>query len=192
MKTLITMLAAALLGMGGWLMYEIGLHAAPTPSPLRVAAPTPLPPPAAPHVSMRAQIRQAIETDVAPLHSEGDVDRYLGDLEARARRNGRVTALELEPGIRAIQRLADELGHERADEKLAAFAQKMTRLAAEVDGRERPAPPPDLDDLARRIERASGAERDTLVRRYQEATHTLPADEKLRELERLGRLIAAR
>jgi hypothetical protein len=148
--------------------------------------PLPVPP------DVRAQIRQAVETEVAPLKGAGEVERYLGDLEARARRNRRVTALEVEPGVEAIQRLAGEIGPERTQEKLATFTQTMARLSAELDGRDRPAPPTDFNDLARRIEAARGDERNALIRRYDEATRGLPPEEQQREIERLNRLAAAR
>jgi hypothetical protein len=200
MKIWIVVLSLIAAGLAGGLVYQLAHERRLGPSPVvaatppvesaaAAAAPAIAAAPGQPDV--RAQIRQAVETDVTPLKSESDLDRYLASLEARARRNHKVTALEVEPGIRAIRNLADQIGPDRMQEKRAAFTQKMARLSAEFDGRDHPQPPTDFDALAHRIEHSSGAERDALLRRFDQAAQELSPDERIREHDRLNRLTAS-
>ena len=88
------------------------------------------PPP--PTVDVRPQIRRATEAVAPTLHSARDVERYLGDLEQQARRNHRVTALEVEPGLIAIREHAGELDPQRQLELEGEFIRKMNRLSSEL------------------------------------------------------------
>jgi hypothetical protein len=118
--------------------FALGELRAASPSP--VAAParaaTTLadePPPsatAAPPPDARSQIRRAIEVAQPSLRTQADVERYLGELEARARRNHQITALEVEPGLAAIRGL--EVEPQRMVELEIAFTGKMKRLVEEL------------------------------------------------------------
>jgi hypothetical protein len=88
-------------------------------------------PPAARAVDMRARIEEAIRTEVEPLHRRPDVEAYLERLRRRAVAQRRVTALEVEPGVAAIERLMPELGPEATQERVARFVQSMTALSRE-------------------------------------------------------------
>ena len=81
---------------------------------------------------MRERIRDTIAAEVSerPMSST-ELDAYLARLEQRARAQGKVTALEVEPGFAAILRsnLPD------SDRRLTEFGQRQARLSAELDGR---------------------------------------------------------
>jgi hypothetical protein len=78
-------------------------------------------------VDGRALIDQAVAEAAPRLATQADVEAYLGELEARARRNHRVTPLDVEPGRAAIRRLELEPAQLMAME--SAFVRKMNRLA---------------------------------------------------------------
>jgi hypothetical protein len=152
--------------------------ASPAPSPL-----LPAPASAAPStLALPPKLRQTIDDELAQLHSERDVEAYLHDLEARARRQGRVTAFEIEPGIAAIQRL---VAPERVSEQIGQYAQRMGELSQKLDGRSEAAPA-DLPALAHRIDHAGdeGA-RQALIREYLDGTFRLPPDQQAAALQRL-------
>jgi hypothetical protein len=68
-----------------------------------------------------------------PLHSAAEVDAYLMTLEARAQQKHQATAEEVEPGIKAIMRLAPEIGHGAALEKLREFNKRMSEISAHAE-----------------------------------------------------------
>jgi hypothetical protein len=132
-----------------------------------------------PTVDVRAQLKQVVAENRPQLRSTGDVERYLGDLRARARRNHQVTAFEVEPGLAAIREQYDP---EHAIERTQRFADEMAALSAELDGR-REEPPPDLDRLARDLEHASDeARRQDLIRQYSQAILALSPEEQPRRV----------
>ena len=49
-------------------------------------------------------MQRSVDEDSARLHDTADVATYLADLQARARRQGRVTAVEVESGVAALAR----------------------------------------------------------------------------------------
>src|SRR5688572_20406856 len=67
-------------------------------------------PPVAAAVDVRKQIEDAIRTEVEPLRGRDEVMAYLDRLRARAVAQRKVTALEVEPGLAAIERLEPALG----------------------------------------------------------------------------------
>lgn len=89
-----------------------------------------------PEASARQSLRPAIEAEIeketAGLDTEGAVDAYLDRLERRARAQGKVTAVEIEPGMVAIQRLGAVLGHKAVMEKQARFGDRMQKLQSEL------------------------------------------------------------
>jgi hypothetical protein len=86
-------------------------------------------PPAAGREDVRPRIAEAIRTEVEPLQGREDVASYLDRLRARAVAQGRVTALEVEPGVAAIERLAPELGGDATQEWIVRFTVSMAELS---------------------------------------------------------------
>jgi hypothetical protein len=82
----------------------------------------------------RAAILDAIAR--APVKGPEDVDRYLDTLFEQARRRGRVTALDIEPGI------AVALNHSSDSNKVEAFTSRMLDLQRQLAGKpiEEPTP----------------------------------------------------
>ena len=78
------------------------------------------------------EIDRVVAEQLPSLRSESDLDRFLDDLEAQARRARRVTALEVEPGLRVIQRLDGVLPPGRAPEKMNEFVGRMARVSREL------------------------------------------------------------
>jgi hypothetical protein len=81
---------------------------------------------------LHTAIEQEIQKETGGLNSEPAVDAYLDRLERRARQQGKVTAVEIEPGFVAIQRLDAALGSKRVLEKQAQFSGRMERLQQEL------------------------------------------------------------
>jgi len=97
---------------------------------------------------MRAAIRKAIEE--APVRAEVDVAPYLDALERRAREQGAVTALEVQPGIAIIKNYVAE-----PDAEIERFSERMLKLQRSLqDPRERTQPPP--LERQRQLERLAG------------------------------------
>jgi hypothetical protein len=106
---------------------------APTPKREETAEPPTPPKPLPPTVDAHPQIRQAVIEAKPKLRSPRDVDGYLADLEAQARRKHQVTALEVEPAIAAIR---SQYPHEEAKKRIAEYTARMSQLSAELDGRD--------------------------------------------------------
>ena len=86
------------------------------------------PPAASSSENLRGQIRKLIDEEVTGLETEEQVDAYLARLEKRAITRGRVTALEVEPGLAAIARLT-KLSPQQLERKHHAFSQRMAKLS---------------------------------------------------------------
>jgi hypothetical protein len=78
---------------------------------------------------MRPRIEAALRTEVEPLRGREDVSAYLDRLRARAVAQHQVTALEVEPGVAAIERLEPELGGDAVQEWIARFTLSMAALS---------------------------------------------------------------
>jgi hypothetical protein len=139
MKTVIVTLTLLLAGVSAALITEVR---ADRPAALAPRAPAvavevgpeapqlrPVPPPIP---NVRAEVVKVVEARAPEIHTVGDVDHYLGELEAQARRKHQVTALEVEPGILAIRQMQSELGPDETMRLTADFTQKMARLSAEA------------------------------------------------------------
>jgi hypothetical protein len=103
--------------------------ATPAAASLRLHAPA-LPAAAAP--PEESAIIDAIQAELSGLPdapSEPEIDAFLDRLVRRAADRGVVTALEVEPGRRAIDRLYGRLEPARLNDKRRAFADRMTALA---------------------------------------------------------------
>jgi hypothetical protein len=123
---------------------------------------------------------------IPELHDERALDDYLREIEARAAHDPEVAVMEIEDGIEAIHRLADQIGHDRAERKQRAFAERMDRIAATENA---DVQPDEIDPLVARYEQTSDArERDRLRRRYMAAIGKLGLVDRVRELGRMQRL----
>jgi hypothetical protein len=119
--TVMTTAAAALLS-GGLMLRGSAVRALPVPV-AAVAASAP---------DVRDQVKDLIRLEVSPLHTEAEVDAYLVTLQGRARRNRRVSPIEVAPGLRAVHQLVGKIPFERITDKELAFADAMAKIAEEV------------------------------------------------------------
>jgi hypothetical protein len=85
------------------------------------------PPPveAPPPQDLRAEIRRRIAMNVEPLRTEAELEHYLAQLEAAARARGHATALEVEPGLAAIEKVLGERGPSAVMRRQGAFDANM-------------------------------------------------------------------
>lgn len=86
----------------------------PTPTP----TPTPV-------------IEQLMMQKPVVVEDRAQLEEYLDRLESQARDKGRVTALEVEPGLSAIALLEPELGPEESLKLQTRFANRMMALSLE-------------------------------------------------------------
>jgi hypothetical protein len=89
-------------------------------------------------VAKAERLQEEIANEVARqdpvLHSEAELVRYLDTLEEKARTKGRVSAMEVEPGLRALNRLEhDFLSEEQAALIRVAFTDRMAALSRSLD-----------------------------------------------------------
>jgi hypothetical protein len=143
---------------------------------------------------MRDLIQQAIER--AAVKDTAELEAHLARLEAQAREKGKVTALEIEPGMAIAM---DHATPERAQ----AFAERMLALQREMQTHTAPAasasasgstePTPaittaDMQGGLARIATASGGERQALIRQYVRAAEGLSEEDELARLADLNRV----
>lgn len=194
LRTVALAAAVVLATVGGWLLRELFPHPHEAVSPHLVAPPDEArsrePAKASPVMDMRGEIRRVAENELSPIVTARDLDRYLADLEVRARRNGQVTMLEVEPGVQAIRKIESQSGPERVMERIADFRGRMAVLSAHLDGRDGPVPPPDIDDLARQIERTPPEQRGPLNMRLNHALLALDPNARAQAFERVAPRLA--
>jgi hypothetical protein len=99
--------------------------------------------PARPDV--RVEVRKSTELARQTV-TAATLDSYLDSLEARARKQGRVTAFEVEPGITLIDQLTGD------SERATRFALRMETLQKQLEPPPAPAPVPEgvAEELAAR------------------------------------------
>jgi hypothetical protein len=191
------LLAGILIGVSAYVLISLPSgHAVgaapPAPNPKAAAATVPAARPqpvwsrsgsSAPQLpALPEEVQHTIDEEVPHLQSERDMERYLGELEARARQRHQVTALEIEPGMRAIRQL---LPPDKAMEASVRFSQRMLEIGRELDGR-KAAPSEDVSALGDRIERTSDpTARQELIGRYFQAALAQPPDQQAAALQRL-------
>jgi hypothetical protein len=83
---------------------------------------------------LREQIRRIITERVEPLRTEAELEAFLAEMEASARRRGYASALEVEPGMAAIRQVAGAHGPEELVRRQVEFSERMRALS--------PPPPP--------------------------------------------------
>jgi hypothetical protein len=105
----------------------------PSQTVRRAPLPAMAPPPARPLAEEPAVATQAAPAptplSASPLQSAAELDAYLMTLESRARGKHQATADEVEPGMKAIMRLAPQIGPEGAMEKLREFEKRMREIS---------------------------------------------------------------
>jgi hypothetical protein len=162
----------------------------PAAPPARQVRPVLSPDPNAVRAEIERATTRALE-DVKPADLEG----YLASLERRARAQGRVTALEVQPGMALAESLTGD------PERARQFARRMETVQRELSApRAGAAPSPSrqaapatpsavVDALAGRIGAESdGPRRQVLIREYLEAAQALTDEEEAMALKRLGRI----
>jgi hypothetical protein len=141
-----------------------------------------------------ADLRPAIRARVAAVLAENrrghELDLYLDELANAARARGQVSALEVAPGLAAI-----EAAYPGDQDRSAAFSRRMEDLQRELV----PNPPPATDEppagvtaasLLQALGAASGPERDKLTRQAITAIGRLPESEQAEATKALERATA--
>ena len=141
----------------------------------------------APPVSVREEIRRRRQENAERLTTSAAVDAYLEELKAHARANGVVTALEVQPGVEALESLTEQLGDQETIRRSEAFLNEMALLSRELHGETNaPVPAPDLDRLLNAVEQATDSSaRQTAIRAYLSAAEQLPEESQEAALNRL-------
>lgn len=142
----------------------------------------PSPPPPSP---MRARIREEVERTV--VRDDSELSRYLDSLETRARAQGKVTALEIEPGIEMIRL------HSPDPDLIGRFSDRMLKVQAELNGTPPPTTPDpqaihrELEAILQAIRGApDDAERQGLIRKYLASAQQLDPDDQLATIEAIN------
>jgi hypothetical protein len=189
----VTALLAAALGSATTAWLAASAPAAP-PSELAadaLARPTHARVPRRPHVDLRPSIEHEEERALPGLHGRADVEAYLDRLEARARAQGRVTAVEIEPGMTAIFALRGPLPEGEVLALAEAFDARMQALGAELGAAARPAPPRFEEALAA-LARAEGSDaREAATRVALDALEPLDEPTRLAAEARLDAALGA-
>lgn len=185
-------LAGIALGAGSVALLLHEGHSQPTasapPREERCVAGARVPAAAVPAPNLREAVRAADMEARATARTDEQLAQFFAELEARARHQNEVTAVEIAAGLGA---LAADPDH--APEAEAAFVQRMERLASELAAK-RPANPAAAAESVRTQlgllgTMLSGAERDRTVQLAVQAIRALPPeaqDRALLELERVN------
>lgn len=139
---------------------------------------------------IRAKIRASIAAALAEQRRGQKLDLLLDELEAQARKQGKVTALEVATGLAAL-----EAAYPTDPEPGAAFARRMERLSRELEARAEPAAAATADvgviaHLQAIGATPSGPERDRMTRAALAAIDRLPPEEQEQALAGLDRATA--
>lgn len=186
---LVATLLVPVLGLGSWASYQAGRRGAEAQalSAARLASPSSSS--SAPLVDLRGLIAQAVAR--APVRDEADLDPYLDGLERAAREKGQVTALEVEAGLRVIQR------HTADSERVEQFSERMLQLDRELGGQRRHEPRPaaavraELTSLLGSLQHPrDGVEREALIANYLRIAAELPDTDREELVSELDALVA--
>lgn len=186
--SVVVLLCGLALGSGGTVLVQKWLHARPDQeAPVAPAAAQALAAgrparttEAAAHadVDLREAVRARVAAVLAEQRRGYELDLYLHELERTARARGQVTALEVAPGLAAI-----DAAYPGDPERGPAFARRMETLAREL-GQSTQAPDDPPADVAATslldaIRKApAGPDRDKLVRQAITAISRLPVAEQ--------------
>lgn len=136
-----TALLAAALGSATTAWLVASGRTAPTTAAADVhVRPAPARAPAPRGLDLRPSIEQEEQLALPGLHGRADVEAYLERLEARARAQGRVTAVEIEPGMTAIFALRGTVPEPDVLAMADDFDARMQALGAELGAAARPSP----------------------------------------------------
>ena len=137
--------------------------------------------------AMRRQIAEVVDREVSIIEDEHELDRYLEALARRAKENGKVTALEVQPGIEAINRQYSGKNSEKMNEEIVAFSQKMALLSESFSPETGPSPPVDPDRIYDEVtQEADVGRQEGLVAKYVEQTYLMDPEAQSRALARLN------
>jgi hypothetical protein len=173
---------------GAWLMARAHFSpaAARAPAPDDRETPGPVPAEAirsagagpTDEADLRAKIRASVASVLAEQRRGRELEIFLQELEAQARKQGRVTALEVQTGLAAL-----DAAYPEDLERGPAFARRMESLARELDPR--PAlPDPNTAGSSARVQLRTiesmppGPERDKLTPAALAAIDLLPLAEQ--------------
>jgi hypothetical protein len=136
-------------------------------------------------------VREQVAAMVAEGRRRGDLDAFLDELEATARRQGRVTAVELLAGLAAIDHAAPE-----DLDRATSFARRMERVARELgapaSSADAPAGSGSAEDLVEGVRAATpGIARDELIPAAIAELSRLPLEEQPAAFAALDRATAA-
>lgn len=143
-----------------------------------------------PGEDLREKIRASVAAVLAEQRRGQELDMLLDELEAQARKQGKVTALEVRTGLAAL-----DAAYPNDPDKGAAFARRMESLSRELEARAGTpgTPSPSVSVLAhlQAIESsAPGPARDRMTREALDAIDRLPVDEQEKALAGLDRATA--
>ena len=140
---------------------------------------------------MEIAIAEVVESDRASSAS-AVLESYLDELVQRARQRGTVGALDVEPGMRAIDERMMDLGARRAEQLREAFSRRMLGLAAQLDPEAfDEAAPMDFDSLLIALANsAAGPKRQAALARCLRAVDGLDPDAQPDALERIQAVVS--
>ncbi|MCB9715720.1 MAG: hypothetical protein H6712_17755 [Myxococcales bacterium] len=191
----VTALLAAALGSAttAWLSASADPPHEEEPLPLRLAGAGGERPRARPRprVSLRPRITEEEERELPGLHGRVDVEAYLDRLVARARAQGRVTAVEVEPGMSAIFALRSSMPEGELLAMADDFDARMQSLSAELGAIPRP-PSPDLDEALAALRDDDPLRREEAIERALEAIEPLDEPARLEAEARLDEALRGR
>ncbi len=181
-----TALIAAALGSATTAWLVVSDRAAATPEATDVQARrVPARAPTRRTLDLRPEIEREEERALPELHGRADVEAYLERLEARARAQGRVTAVEIEPGMTAIFTLRGRVSEEDVLAMADDFDTRMQALGVELGTTARPASP-DVERAFAALARAEGPRaREAATREVLDGLETLDEPARLAAEARL-------
>jgi hypothetical protein len=167
----------------------------PAPAPESAPAPGDRQPSPPSKQNMRQLIAQVVDEEVSSLRGSHKVGAYLKTLKQRALSQGKVTALEVEPGIEAIRTMESEIGPEETEKRVKAFANEMAALSKQLGGIPDPPAPPTGREVNNLLDEIAGEEdnefKQQAIKEYVERVNAVEDEEQQAELmNRLDRTIA--
>jgi hypothetical protein len=132
--------------------------------------------------ALRDHVQRIVESEVAALDSVAGLRSYLAELEKRAAAKGRVSLVEIEPGLEAIRKFQQELGEHGAAEASAEFSTRMQKLSQALTPAAFAAPRAAAAERGSLLEAArTGRDeitRELAIKTYLDAIDGLPPEEK--------------
>ena len=111
---------------------------------------------APPVQTMRDRVAAVIAKEVTHLKAEREIAQYLETLKERAVRQQRVTALEVQPGVAALQTLESDLGPDEMNRRIDVFTSEMAALSKQFGHAPDPPPPPTPGETDAMLQKIAG------------------------------------